>query len=233
MIMCLTCNQEKQPSDLSTQRGSPSKICKSCKNKKQKEYYRKQKFCFPFKTYLQSLKARCDKTKIPMDLTVEHLQAIWPEKCPIFNIELIWEHSQDKDESAELDRIIPSRGYTIGNVSWISRRANRLKQDSTREDLLRILEYIDSKPTIHNKKPSEIILDGVSLLERRSRHIKKTRDPLSNAKLSEEQVREILTMLSQGAKQKDIALKFKTSVKNIWKIKSGKSWKHLQTQEKQ
>ena len=98
---------------------------------------------------------------------------------------------------------------------------------------MRILEYIDSKPAIHNKEPSEIILDGVSLQERRSKHIKKPRNPSSNAKLTEEQVIEILTMLSRGEKQKDIALKFNTSIKNIWKIKSGKSWKHLQTQEKQ
>ena len=233
MTMCLTCKQEKPLNDMSVQRAGPSKICKPCKNKKQKEYYEKQKFCFPFKTFLQNLKGRCDKADIPMNLTTEHLQNIWSGMCPVFGFELQWEYDQSKDNTAELDRQFPDKGYVIGNVSWISRRANRLKQDSSREDLLKILEYIDSAPIIYNKNPSEIILDGVSLQERRGKHIKKARNPSSNARLTEEQVIEILTMLSKGEKQKDIALKFNTSIKNIWKIKSGKSWKHLQTQEKQ
>lgn len=48
-------------------------------------------------------------------------------------------HSSLTDTSAELDRIDASKGYYVFNVRWISKRANRMKQDNNSETLTRLL----------------------------------------------------------------------------------------------
>lgn len=46
---------------------------------------------------------------------------------------------------AELDRLVPSKGYVKGNVRWISRRANRIKSDATIDELKKILKYMEEQ----------------------------------------------------------------------------------------
>lgn len=60
-----------------------------------------------------------------------------PTHCPILGIELSFE-GPSKENSPSLDRIDNSRGYVVGNVQVISWRANRLKSDATKEELLAI-----------------------------------------------------------------------------------------------
>ncbi len=43
--------------------------------------------------------------------------------------------------SPSFDRIIPTRGYTKGNVIIISNRANRIKSDATVEELERVASF--------------------------------------------------------------------------------------------
>lgn len=49
---------------------------------------------------------------------------------------------KNKEAVAELDRLIPDKGYVKGNVHWISRRANRIKSDATVEELEKIISYM-------------------------------------------------------------------------------------------
>lgn len=52
-------------------------------------------------------------------------------------------HTDRKDESAaELDRLVPALGYVKGNVAFISRRINRLKNDATLQELERLVEWL-------------------------------------------------------------------------------------------
>ena len=56
----------------------------------------------------------------------------------------------------------------------------------------------------------------------------KSRKRNTCSKLTEEQVLEIKQLLKDKAmSQKDIAKKFNIGIKNLWKIKTGKSWKHI------
>lgn len=50
-----------------------------------------------------------------------------------------------EDCKAELDRLIPSKGYVKGNVRWISSRANRLKSDVSIDELKKILKYMEEQ----------------------------------------------------------------------------------------
>ena len=82
-------------------------------------------------------------------ITVEDLQ--WPTHCPIFGLELDYnttptgerKHAK-RDAFPTLDRKNPAFGYVPGNVFVISYKANRLKQDSTTEQLAALLTYMKS-----------------------------------------------------------------------------------------
>lgn len=50
--------------------------------------------------------------------------------------------------SAHLDRLGPNKGYVIGNVSWISGRANRIKYNATVEELRAIADWMERATTI-------------------------------------------------------------------------------------
>lgn len=52
---------------------------------------------------------------------------------------------KDCKKKAELDRLVPSKGYVKGNVRWISRRANRIKSDATIDELKKILKYVEEQ----------------------------------------------------------------------------------------
>lgn len=120
------------------------------------------------KTYEKSAETRCDHQReyrksnlptvmcgsakkasklkgLPFDLTSEYLKSIWPvdDTCPILGIKFTTAlKGCSRDASASLDRIIPSLGYTQGNVHVISFRANRIKNDSTIEELETLVNYL-------------------------------------------------------------------------------------------
>ena len=83
---------------------------------------------------------------IPWDLDQESLESIWTGVCPVYDIEVIngskLAPNDRPDNLAELDRLVPEKGYIKGNVRWISRKANRLKSNATIEDLEKILAYM-------------------------------------------------------------------------------------------
>jgi hypothetical protein len=88
-------------------------------------------------------RTRAIKNNIPFDLTIDNI--VIPNICPILGIELKSGTGKGaKDHSPALDRITPSLGYVEGNIQVISSRANRIKNDSTIEELSMILEYLKS-----------------------------------------------------------------------------------------
>jgi len=89
-------------------------------------------------------KCRAKKLNIPFDLTLEYLISIFPDKCPVFNTELSWGHQKGKilQTSPSLDKIDPEKGYTIGNVQWLSNMANGMKRDATPEQLHQFANWV-------------------------------------------------------------------------------------------
>lgn len=63
------------------------------------------------------------------------------EVCPVLGIPLSVGGSLETSPS--LDRIIPARGYTRGNMAIISGRANRLKSDGTLDELKRLTRWLE------------------------------------------------------------------------------------------
>jgi|SRR5688572_7800041 len=81
-------------------------------------------------------KQRATRDNRPFDLEISDVKI--PEICPLLGIRL--EHGKRGFHAASpsLDCILPSRGYTRGNVWVISFRANAIKRDASPEELIQI-----------------------------------------------------------------------------------------------
>lgn len=87
----------------------------------------------------QRLKSKCIKLDIPFNLDRSDL--VIPAKCPVLGMPLVFAGQKNKDTSPSVDRIVPSLGYTKGNVIITSFRANRIKSDATVEELKTITDF--------------------------------------------------------------------------------------------
>ena len=65
-----------------------------------------------------------------------------PNLCPILKIPLIPALEGQNDNSPSLDRRVPYLGYTKGNVTVVSMKANRIKTDANSNEIRAVLEYV-------------------------------------------------------------------------------------------
>lgn len=93
----------------------------------------------PERTLLRNAKGRAKLKGLPFDLTLQDITI--PERCPVFDIPIII-GGECKENSPSLDRVSPKLGYIKGNVRVISWKANRKKQDSTIDELEKIIAYM-------------------------------------------------------------------------------------------
>ena len=87
-------------------------------------------------TIYHSAKARAKQKLLPFTITLSDVSI--PLVCPILGISLQVNEKHMKDNSPTLDRIYPEKGYVPGNVVVVSLRANRIKNDCTPDDLIRM-----------------------------------------------------------------------------------------------
>jgi len=85
---------------------------------------------------------RANARKLGQTWTIEFGDLDWPTHCPILGIELNYLATKATEASPSFDQIVPGLGYIVGNVQIISWRANRIKNDGTWEEHLKIAEYM-------------------------------------------------------------------------------------------
>ena len=90
---------------------------------------------------------RAKRFGLPFDITTTYLQSIAGDECPIFRTPFVWGQSKmgpghSLDTAPQLDRIIPELGYVVGNVAFISQRANRIKDNGTMVEHYAIADWI-------------------------------------------------------------------------------------------
>ena len=170
-IWCKTCEREHRR-DLYHKRKESlkentaiEKVCKRCKeNKPSSEYWRNydradglSTWCISCeKTYrkephnkksylLTRIKGRAEKAGLDFNLELDDI--VIPERCPILDIPIVWGNFSGKahptDNSPSVDRIVPQKGYVKGNIVVVSQRANRIKNDSTIEELRKICSFYE------------------------------------------------------------------------------------------
>lgn len=93
---------------------------------------------------------RAKEKGIPFDITLEYLRSIASNECPVFKTTFEWGVSglgagKFKPNGPQLDRIIPELGYVVGNVAFISHRANRIKDNGTMQEHYDIADWIWDK----------------------------------------------------------------------------------------
>ena len=71
-----------------------------------------------------------------------YIKEITPDKCPVFNQELIRGTGQSHDFSPSVDKIIPEKGYVRGNIQVISYKANAMKRDASIKELIQFAYWI-------------------------------------------------------------------------------------------
>lgn len=82
--------------------------------------------------YLATIKARAKRKNLDFNLTTEYLWDLFQKqsgKCIFTKVELSFANTQrDRDDqTASLDRINPNKGYIEGNVQWVHKTINLMK----------------------------------------------------------------------------------------------------------
>jgi len=117
--------------------------CRDCEDNFQKKRHLDK----PYHRLYLLAKRWAKKENLPFNITSAYIKEIWPKDnlCPIFQEEFKW-GIENKFLVPTLDKLIPKKGYVIGNVQIICHRANSLKSDISDPDIfLRIYESIKKK----------------------------------------------------------------------------------------
>lgn len=136
-IVCKTCGETREHEQFRKRKGGlVNTSCKQCVNVKY--------IPDPLKAHLNAIRCRAKANNLPFNLTEEDLAI--PEVCPVLNIPIhqSWgtaDIEDNKDSCPSVDRVIPSLGYVKHNVRIISARANRIKTDSTPQEIRLVYEY--------------------------------------------------------------------------------------------
>lgn len=96
----------------------------------------------PFKHRATRAKSRASNLKVPYNLTPEYLESIWTGICPVLQVPISLLEQRNNEFAAELDRFIPEKGYVQGNVHFLSRRANRLKNNVSTKELQQLIDWM-------------------------------------------------------------------------------------------
>lgn len=75
-----------------------------------------------------------------LEFNLEKCDIIIPDVCPVFGTKISF---NNKHSVPTLDRIDNNKGYIKGNIQVISAKANRLKNNGTIEDFLKIITYME------------------------------------------------------------------------------------------
>ena len=97
---------------------------------------------------LSRAKSRAKEKGLPFNL--ELCDIIVPLFCPVFKTRMKVGIGCVTAISPSLDRIIPEKGYTKGNIQVISHKANACKQNATSEELLLFSDWVFRTYTIKN-----------------------------------------------------------------------------------
>ena len=87
---------------------------------------------------------RSQAKSLGVDWNIRFQEVEWNDWCPVFDIKLNWlNEGKAKDDTPSFDRTDSDKGYVAGNVVIMSWKANRLKNNATKEDLKALSEYME------------------------------------------------------------------------------------------
>lgn len=100
--------------------------------------------------HLRHTKRRAEKLGVPFDLSPDDLE--FPTVCPMLGIPLVRGGGYGGTEnSPTIDRVVGHLGYVKGNVQVISAKANRMKQNASGEELMKVAQFVMRLEAEHNQ----------------------------------------------------------------------------------
>lgn len=111
------------------------------RRKQSKESSARRRVEYPEKYLWQSAKQRAKKAGVPFEIQPKDI--IIPPCCPVLGIPLQPKFGRGGwDASPSIDRLLPEKGYVVGNVAVISNRANRIKSNASPEEIERVAAWL-------------------------------------------------------------------------------------------
>lgn len=117
-------------------------VCKTCRKPKSKQYYANTslEYCL---WYAAKSRATRKNREFSLKLTDIHI----PVNCPVLNVPLV----PNTEYAPSIDRVDSSKGYTLDNICIISVRANKLKNNATLDEILKITDYMQKLGSVKSK----------------------------------------------------------------------------------
>jgi len=146
-LICKSCEVDKCESDFPVRNDRSGRLrpyCRKCASDIQRARYWSHRRDKPFLHRCSRAGTRATSLGVPFNLTPEYLEGIWTGCCPVIGVGLNLITDRRDEYAAELDRFDPRLGYVQGNVNWISRKANRLKNNVTIEVLEELIDWMKS-----------------------------------------------------------------------------------------
>lgn len=91
---------------------------------------------------LSSSRKRANALNMDNNIDTDYLISIAPEKCPVLLINIKYGGGEKAKNSASLDRIDSSKGYTKDNVQIISNLANMMKNEADSNELINFANWV-------------------------------------------------------------------------------------------
>lgn len=134
----------------------------------------------PIKLTVLTAKKRAKKSCVPFTLCTSDVAD--NKLCPALGVELRWGvgTGMRTGESRSLDKLVPSAGYTPGNVCIISHRANVIKSDATPEESLAVALYSYTY-TGHSVSDIHAAVDAILAKQAEYRRINEAARNIDNA----------------------------------------------------
>ena len=137
---CRVCGEEKPWSEFHMLRAmlfGINTVCKGCRKPLSRANYKSRP---PEQILWEAAKSRATRHKRKFSIDIDDI--VIPAVCPILGVAL-HKKGSGHQYAPSLDRIDSAKGYVKGNVQVVSRRANTLKNNGTREEFQAILDWME------------------------------------------------------------------------------------------
>lgn len=114
--------------------------------------------------YRKRIRSRQHSHSTPVDADPPPELSPPPTTCPALGIPLEYpgparqgdRRRRHGDRTASIDQIEPKGGYVQGNVTWLSLRANQIKQAATPDEILKVAAWLYRELAKQGHQPSPI-----------------------------------------------------------------------------
>lgn len=113
-----------------------------------KTYAQNYRATRPVESWARAVLSRIQQNQIEHDITADYLIDLYnasPKVCPVFGTPFTFGNGINSRNTPSVDRFNSTRGYFKDNISIISWQANRVKNNSTLNELKQIVRWMENK----------------------------------------------------------------------------------------